>query len=288
MILSRDQRRVLGQLSRIVYGTESKWEKFYNAGRFDRWRETGEEVEPEYLAIPGRRQGAYTLISVETAKRKGLVAKDIVLDKKKAGERVKPSYEDIRDALINLCQSTSLAFFTENQRNLYFSAALFMGNLKYSLKFKKVEDKDLKEGEETYQQKIEKLLSGPAFTPEQKEKLKLIADSTEEKALEVDGTDFLIAAKTVALEPDQTTNEITDAFEFGYAQMARNQKMQGSQLSASVARQSQERSRRKANDLRRSGPNQRNTKGPQPLARSGISTPEPGPENATEASASAV
>lgn len=258
MSFTKNQRDILGQLSKMLYGAEGKWYKLYESGRFDTMKEIdGEEEAGEYIAVPGKRRGAYTYYKIETAKRLGIIDKDFAPAKRKKSEIVKPLFEDLRNSMVTSLQSMALGYMSSNERNLYLSEQLFNGTLKYNLKFKKVEENpvDAEKGEtppeETYAQKLEKLLSESGFIDEQKEKLKSVADSTEERALEVDGIDFLIAAKTVISEPEAVKVELGEAFINGYAQLGRQNRLYNSPVRETLTRQLQEKNRRKVNELKR-------------------------------------
>lgn len=208
MLFTAQQRTALNQLSKTLYGSESKWMKLLAQGQFNiptGTREQEEDVETVQLPGKGGRKG--TILKVATALAKGLINKDTVPAKRTRTitEFRAPTFEDMVKAFTTMIDAQKVSRLQDNDLIQVLAVRYVDKTLTFPLSL------DVKDGPE-YAKLFEELM---ALVPADRlEEIKALIPTVESpaKGLPVDAftfvTDFLFALGNPAVAQAQAQEAV--------------------------------------------------------------------------------
>ena len=208
MLFTKDQRTALNQLSKTLYGSESKWLKLLEQGQFNIPTGTREEEEAvDTVQLPGKGGKKGTILKVATALVKGLINGDTVpkTRKRTVTEFRAPTFEDMVKAFSTMIDAQKVSRLKDNDLIQVLAVRYVDKTLTFPLSL------DVKDGPE-YSKLFEDLL---ALVPADRlTEIKALVPTAESpaKGLPVDAftfvTDFLFALGNPAIAQAQAQEAI--------------------------------------------------------------------------------
>lgn len=187
MKLNKKSREEIGSLSRLVFGSSSKWQKLLTDPNFQVLDETIEPTEEEskYVGVVNKN-GSKTIVSRDKAKTLGLIEEDASNTYKKYAYR-QMNEDELRKYLSDCLDSMILACVPPDELPTVYAQRLVEKRLKYSYALKAIdEDKE----------KINKLMESedfPAFLKDSVLDALSVDEQTAKQIGELDGVSMVEA-----------------------------------------------------------------------------------------------
>ena len=188
-MFNKKQRQNLGVISSALFGSETRWQKMYNAGAFDQPEYTEVEEPVTQVMVNNSKKGRGTIYNIGTAIENGVVqapegGQELVKVKKLTSLK-RPNHEELVHHLMMLCKQVALSRVSTPEDLILLLAVDFVGNtLNFPVKLVKQDTEQYKKDSEDY----EKIL-----TQELKDRVAPLAATAQEpdNSLRLDYNEFL-------------------------------------------------------------------------------------------------